>query len=273
MHPIERLRFVARASGVEQAVLVREAAQALATFRADPHGLVTACRRVVDRQPSAGTLWTLCCRTLCAGDAMVEAWKVADEIEADPTAREVAHALPDEAAVCVIGWPELVGESLVRRGDVVPFVVDAFDEGRGLTRRLSQGDATWSGGDLVETGVDVPVNGLGSAAAASDVVLIEAAATGDTQALCVAGSLAAAAVADRTGGQVWLVVGRGRDLPQPVWESVEQRVSGPEPWLAELERVPLDLVDRVIGPDGPVELDRFRSGAACPVARELCAPS
>ena len=38
MHPIERLRYVARASGADQAVLVRETAQALAAFRDDPSG-------------------------------------------------------------------------------------------------------------------------------------------------------------------------------------------------------------------------------------------
>ena len=36
VHPIERLRYVARASGADQSVLVRETAQALAAFRDDP---------------------------------------------------------------------------------------------------------------------------------------------------------------------------------------------------------------------------------------------
>ncbi len=201
---------------------------------------------------------------------MVEAWKAADEIEADPTAREVAHALPDEAALCVIGWPELIGEALVRRGDVVPLIVDVFDEGRGLSRRLSQVEAAWSSREPIEVGVDVPVSGLGAAAAVADVVLIEASAMGDEGALCVAGSLAAAAVAAHTGAEVWLVAGCGRNLPEPIWQAVVARTDGPEPWAAEMERVPLRLVDRVIGPRGLESIEELRGDVHCPVARELC---
>ena len=51
MHPIERLRYVARASGVPQAILVRETAGALLSFSSEPHELVTACRRMISRQP------------------------------------------------------------------------------------------------------------------------------------------------------------------------------------------------------------------------------
>ena len=54
MHPIERLRYVARASGADQAMLVRETAGALAAFADDPAGLVTACRRIVVPPPGVG---------------------------------------------------------------------------------------------------------------------------------------------------------------------------------------------------------------------------
>ena len=48
MHPIERLRYVARSSGAPQAVLVRETASALGSLAFDPAGLVTACRDAKD---------------------------------------------------------------------------------------------------------------------------------------------------------------------------------------------------------------------------------
>ena len=54
MHPIERLRYVARAHGVSHTVMVEETAAALCSFGRDPQGLVTACRRIVDRQPFPG---------------------------------------------------------------------------------------------------------------------------------------------------------------------------------------------------------------------------
>ena len=68
MHPIERLRYVARASGADQAVLVEETAHALRAFLDDPNGLVTACRRIVDRHPTSAPLWWLCARVLTAPD-------------------------------------------------------------------------------------------------------------------------------------------------------------------------------------------------------------
>src|SRR3954453_22490711 len=62
VHPIERLRYVARSSGAPQQVLVRETAGALAALGFDPPGLVTACRRILDRHPLSGPLWGLAAR-------------------------------------------------------------------------------------------------------------------------------------------------------------------------------------------------------------------
>ena len=75
MHPIERLRLVARA-GAEgrSALLAREAATALAMFSDDPAGLVTACRRLVDRHPTSGPMWWLAARVLVSSDPGGEAW-------------------------------------------------------------------------------------------------------------------------------------------------------------------------------------------------------
>lgn len=260
MHPIERLRYVARASGVEQAVLVRETAEALAHFRADPQGLVTACRRIVDRRPTAGAIWWLCSRVLCAPDPMIEAWRAADEAEGDPTARGLAHALPDGARVCVLGWPETVGDALVRRGDVEVLVVDVLGEAAGLVQRLVAAD-----GDAVE----IPVDGLGTAVASSDLVLLEASAVGPTGFVGVIGSLAAAATARSVGVAVWLVAGVGRVLPGRVWEALAPRLERDEPWEAPDEVVPLELVDLVVGPRGPEQVDEALARSACPVAPEL----
>ena len=165
MHPIERLRYVARASGADQAMLVRETAGALAAFADDPAGLVTACRRIVARHPGSGPLWWLCSRVLTATEPMREAWTASDELDEDRTGAALARALPEDATVCVIGWPDLVGEALRRRGDLDVLVVDALGEGSGLVRVLERSD-------VVVT--DVPVTGTAAAAAAADLVLLEA---------------------------------------------------------------------------------------------------
>lgn len=262
MHPIERLRYVARASGVDQVVLVRETAQALAAFHDDPAGLVAACRRIVDRHPTSGPLWWLCSRVLTAPEGQREAWQAVDDIEGDPTASELAHALPEDGTVCVIGWPELVGEALPSRGDVEVLAVDALGEGSGLVRRLMH-----AGIDAV----DVPTAGLGAAVLHADVLLLEAVAIGPTGFIAVSGSYAAAAVARQAEVPVWVVVGAGRLLPPRMWEALVSRRSlrSTDPWDLDEELVPLELVDRICGPGGLEAPDDALRRTNCPVAPEL----
>jgi hypothetical protein len=262
VHPIERLRYVARASGADQAVLVRETAQALAAFRDDPSGLVAACRRIVDRHPTSAPLWWLCARVLTSPDGHREAWEAVEEIEDDRTAAELALALPEDATACVIGWPEVVGEALPPRGDVEVLAVDSLGEGSGLVRRLVQ-----SGIDAV----DVPTSGLGAAVASSDVLLLEAVAVGPTGFVAVSGSLAAAAVARHAEVPVWLAAGAGRLLPARMWDALAGRraTRAADPWDLDEEVVPLALVDVVCGPNGLEPPREALRRTDCPVAPEL----
>ncbi|MGE3621919.1 MAG: hypothetical protein AB7L84_15805 [Acidimicrobiia bacterium] len=262
MHPIERLRYVARASGGDQVALVGETAEALSAFDGDPAGLVAACRRILDRHPTAGPLWWICARVLTSVEPRRESWAAVEELEGDRTAAELAHALPAEATVAVVGWPELAGEALVRRGDVEVVAVDVRGEAGGLVRRLAR-----AGVEAAE----VPPEGLAAAVLASDLVLVEAVALGPDAALAVVGSRAAAAVAHHAGIPVWLVAGVGRALPGRTWAVVQERIEGrPVPaWSLEEEQVPLDLVDRVAGPAGVESVEAAVGRADGPVAPEL----
>ena len=264
MHPIERLRYVARASGAPQAALVRETAAALGSLAFDPAGLVTACRRVLDRHPASGTLWWLAARVLTTlGDPDEEGWRCADELDDDPTIDELVHALAADATICVLGWPELVGEAVARRGDLEVLAVDALDEGSGLVRQLR-----YAGVDATE----VPVSGLGSAAADADIVVLEASASGPEGIVAVAGSRAAAAVAHHAGVPVWAVVGLGRRLPGPLFGALLDRVAAEharEPWESPDELVPVSLLDTVLGPAGAIDPGLALAIADCPVAAEL----
>ena len=260
MHPVERLRYVARATGYPQQVIVAETARALASCADDPQGLVTACRRMVQRQPGSAPLVWLCARVLCAGDPRAEIRAVLEELQDDRTALELAHALPDEATVVVLGWPELIGAALPRRGDIEVLVVDVLQEGGGLVMQLVDADVD---------AVDVPLAGLGAAVADADLVLLEASVVAPTECLAIAGSLAAASVARVAEVPVWAVAGVGHLLPQRMWEPVRDRIIPDEPWDADDEIVPLTLIDRVVGPTGPLPVSDALRRTDCPVATEL----
>ena len=260
MHPIERLRFVARATGYPADVIVAEAARALASFADDPQGLVTACRRLVSRQPGSAPLVWLCARVLCAGDARAEIRRVLVELDEDSTTAELGHALPEGATVTVLGWPELVSEALRRRGDIEVLVIDTLGEGSGLVRRLLEADMD---------AVDVPLAGSAAAVAASELVLLEAGAVAPTEFMAVSGSRSAAAVARHAGIPIWLVAGVGRFLPDRMWAPMRAAVLSEDPWDCDDEVVPLDLVDAIVGPAGVQSVAEGLRRTDCPVAPEL----
>ncbi len=262
VHPIERLRYVARADGAGPTLLAVEAAQALAGFGDDPAALVTACRRLVDRHPTVGPVWWLSCRMLAAADPRREGWKLADELESDNTPDMVADLLPGEATVAVLGWPELVGRALARRGDLRVLLVDALGEATSLARRLRS-----SGVEVCE----VPESGLASAVVAADAVLLEASVMTAGQFVAVSGSRAAASVAREARAPVWVVAGTGRVLPPRLGDAMRRRVeSAPEPpWDRDEELVPLELASQVVGPEGPETPADAAMRSECPVTPEL----
>lgn len=260
MHPIERLRYVARAGAVDQGELVREAASALSGLGNDPGGLIMSCKRLVARHPTAGALWFLCARLLSSGDVRAEAWHATEELEHDKTASHLARLLPEEATLTVVGYPELTAVGLPKRGDVTVLAVDAQGDGAQLARRLRGAD--------VEA-VDVPDAGVAAAVAASEVVVLEASCLGPGGFVAPTGSRAAAAVATQAGIPVWLVCGAGRALPQKFWDAAITGLGGDEPWEEAEELVPLDLVDRAVGPDGGRPAADLAGRADCAAVPEL----
>lgn len=273
MHPIERLRYIARASTDDQRLLVRETADALRGLHIEPAGLVVACRRIVERHPTSGPLWWLCASMLASSEPFAVARDLAAEIEYDVTPDHLYDVLPDDATVCVVGWPDLVGDAVMRRGDVRVLAVDANDEGSSFVRRLQRAD--------VEAEV-VPASGIGAAVLAADIVLVEALACGPSEALAATGSRALASVGYCSEVPTWLVAGRGRRLPEPLFAALLDRVADVRaPWDAVAEPLPLALFSAVVGPDGVVAVDPAAAGAGrsgllaaeCPVAYELTRPS
>lgn len=137
MHPIERLRFVARSRGAPPEVLVGESAAALVSFRGDPAGMVAACRRIVDRQLECGPLWWLCSRILCGLDPLADARDAVEEFSADPTPDALSRALEDRDGDEPV--PYLVPVLAAGGGRAL---VDA-DDADAVPDALERGEAVW----------------------------------------------------------------------------------------------------------------------------------
>lgn len=244
VHPIEHLRYVARARGADASSLVRETAYALSMLGFDPSGLVVATRRIVERHPECAPLWWLCARLLTASDPDRVAWTLPDELDHDPTARRLAGALVDDATVVTIGDPELIGDALVRRGDVDVLVVDARHSASSFLRRLERADVACE---------PVQPEAIAAAVATAQVVLLEAIAVSDRRALVPIGSVPAALAAQRSGVPVWLVAGVGRCLPDGFVVAMAERMdTDAECWDADHEILDLDLVSNLVVPTGVV---------------------
>jgi hypothetical protein len=264
VHPIERLRYVARAAGVDQRLLVAESASALSDLGFDPQGIVTSCRRLIQKHPSAGALWWLSARLMTAVDPMEEAWRCVEEIDDDPTGEELRFCLPEGARVVILGWPDTIAEAVARSGGVNAVVVDVGGEGHGLIRRLAR------------SGVEAepaPVSGLAAAVVSADLVLLDAWAMGAGGMLSIAGARAAASVAYVEQIPVWAVAGVGRVLPSPLWDALAARLEVDEPWNAEAEILPLGVITALVGPTGLMSVEDLPSLITCGAVEELLRPA
>jgi hypothetical protein len=252
VHPIERLRWVARAPEGDVGLAAVEAAEALAAFADDPPGLVIACRRLIERRPSAGPLWWLASRVLCALDPAAEAYAAMADLERDPTDALLSVELPG-GTIAVVGWPELASRAL-RSAERVA-VVEPGRDGRRLLRRLD------------DLGIDARLLGPDAAARRAALVLLEAHAAGPSGFVAAAGSGALARAAREASVPVWLVAGIGRRLPGVLYDALTAHLHL-DP--GDPEVFSFDAVDEVAGPVGRAEPAAAAAGRTdCPVAPEL----
>ena len=234
---------------------------ALGSLRVDPANLVIACRRIVERHPELGPVWWLCAHLLTSNDPSGLAWELADEIDDDTAERQIAAALPDEAIVLTIGWPEIGGAALMRRGDVRVLCADSRFQASSFMQRLER--------FAVEC-EPVPAESLARAAALADLVLLESIAASPTRVLAPVGSHVVAAVAGSTGTPVGLAAGIGRRLPVQYVDAIAGRVIGESAaWDLEVDDVPVGLVTRVGSVDGVSDDVTGSLRPDCPFAPEL----
>lgn len=274
MNPVERLRYVAQARGADPGLVACEAADALVALASiQPEGLLTACRRLIERNLAFGTLWWLSARMLRSEDPEKEGADAAAELADDATFRYLADSLDGVGVVVVVGWPDVTAGALRLRGDVEVLVVDWESEGAQLVRRLR---------DWGSQATLVPAQGAATAAVVADAVLVEAFAAGPGGVVATPGSLAAAAMATHQQIPVWAVAGVGRVLPAALWDTLMSCLdaSGVEPWDRSVELVPATLISGVVGPSFAVSMQQGSSESAtavevalhsstCPAAPEL----
>lgn len=295
MHPIERLRYVARADGTPAGVLAAELALSLAELADDRAALVMGARRVVDRHPDLAQIWWVAARVLGADDVVGEALAVAGSIEEDSTAALLAAALPEAATVVSLGWPVVLEEALWSRRDLD--VVVLGDAGA-LGRRLRRCRA---GGLLVD---DLPLSAVAEALEGAAVLVVEALGVGPHQVRCGGGSAAVLARARASGVPAWLLASTGVALPGRLWGAFLARAAGQSArgpgWEGPSERsrsrggpspeglgrtgrepagpgAPDDVVElselaAVVGPEGRRPAGEAASIMVCPEAPELLRP-
>ena len=64
MHPIEHLRYVARAHYYDPCEVASDAAYALIALSSDPGGLLVGCRLVLEYHPDNAPLWWVCAQAV-----------------------------------------------------------------------------------------------------------------------------------------------------------------------------------------------------------------
>ena len=260
MHPIERLRYVARADGAGPALLVRETALALCAMEFDPQSLVLACRRIVERHPTMAQLWWLCANVLAAPEPFARARELALVVERDETPGHLDDALPDDSTVLIVGWPFNAVKCLAQRGDAMMLVVDSHGEGEALVDRLHDAEIA---AELV------PFECLGAAAQEASLVVVEALACGPKQALTIGGSRAVMETAKSLGKPTWLVAGAGTRMPETLWQGMIGALNLPTDWHAGLDVIDVSRFERIVGPSGASEDPNGALEPECPPSTEL----
>lgn len=263
MHPIERLRYVARATHVPPQYLVRETAMALSDFVGDDAVLLISCKRILDRQPSAAPLVWLIAHALGSPNPGQALWQAAEQVEEDRTPAAIAYELPDDATVAVIGWGEWLTDVLRSRGDIGVVAVDIDG-----SAEYEMEDAL----DADQKGLVIDPSGVGQALAEATHVLLSLDALGSESCVARQGALAMAATARHRGLPVWGVAPTGVALPARMYTGLTRRwhESDQSPlWERPVEEIDTALLDLVATHKGLVSADEALRTSGCPIVPEL----
>ncbi|MCU1490932.1 MAG: hypothetical protein JWM85_2337 [Acidimicrobiaceae bacterium] len=255
VHPIERLRYVARAGDADATLLAAEAAEALGALGREPRALVPASRRLLEFHPLVAPLWWVCAHVLAAGDPRAAAASCLAELEDDATGDELAGALPAGAVVAMLP-SDVVASALAERPDCTAKVVGSHRELRGFFRLLGRGAA----GGAAALGFEPEE--LDEVLDGTTLALVEPLAAGPDGLVLDPLVVELVSRARAHGLPVWVVAGVGRVLAAPLFSALAERAV-PEQLL------PAGVLDVIVGPSGPAVATVGLRATDCPVPPEL----
>jgi len=268
VHPIEHLRYLARAGYADAPELVSETASALRYLGSDPANLVLTCRRIVEKHPSCGPLWWMCAELLASLEPRETLRRCVDAVHADSTpaylAEHLATRFPERAMVVVNGWSWELAVSLSQSFDVEVCVVDGDHGADHMVRVLERAD--------IETHL-VEAHRAAAAVGQADAVLVSGTFAAGENIWAPIGSAQLSAVAYCAGIDVIATTTVGTRLPRvfgdAILRMVDDDVRG-ESWHRDIEAVPLAVLTTIVGPCG-VEQPDHENGIAseAPLTTEL----
>lgn len=270
MHPIEHLRYLARAGYADAPELVAETASALRGLGLDHANLVLTCRRIVERHPTCGPLWWLCAELLTALEPRDTLRRCVDDVRGDSTPAHLAEHLAtqwaDGGMVAVNGWSWEIALALVSSFGFEVCVIDGDNGADHMVRVLERNEVVTH---LVEP------QRAAAAVGECDVVVVSGSFVGPDVLWAPVGSAQLASVAYCAGRDVVATTPIGTRLPRVFVEAIVQMVDDDtrgEAWYRDVEAIPFALVTTVVGSSGVESTARIASTGLvpeAPVATEL----
>jgi hypothetical protein len=217
VHPIERLRHVARAGDVDPVLLAQEAAEALGSLTYEAQALVPACRRLIEAHPSCGPLWWVAAKVIVADEPFDAAYAAIEALADDPTAEELAASFPAGASVVIPAKAGLAA-ALNLRPDLSVTVVGMPYRLNEVLRRLSRV------ADVIGIDArDFDVEGAEMMGDGPHLLVLEALAAGPSGFLVDRDQAVLATAASIADMPCWVTTGVGRVLPAELFAEILDR--------------------------------------------------
>jgi hypothetical protein len=274
VHPIEHLRYLARAAYVDAPELVSETASALHHLGADPANLLVTCRRIVEKHPTCGPLWWLCAELLTALEPRDTLRRCLESVRKDPTpahlSGHLAARFPDGGTVVVNGWSWEIAVALAQSSGFEACVVDGDNGADHMVRVLERNEVT---AHLIEP------RRAAAAVGESTAVLVSTAFAAPDGLWSPIGSAQLAATAYCAGRDVIATTPVGTRLPKVFTDAMVRLVDDDtrgESWHRDIELISLGLVTTVVGGEGVEDAAELRETGLrpeAPLATELAVRS